>query len=175
MIEEEKFSDYFSTSDIENIQSHEIDVLIRIGFRTLRGDILSCAKYGIWSYHHGDHTVNRGGPAGVWEVLEDWDETGVTLHILTEDLVGGNILYKSSGFTDGLSINRSRNNYFWKAASFLPRKLEELYKLGESSFFEQVETDNADPLFYYNRLYTCLLYTSPSPRDQRGSRMPSSA
>ena len=25
------------------------------------------------------------------------------------------------------------------------------------------------------QLYTCLLYTSPSPRDQRGSRMPSSA
>ena len=24
-------------------------------------------------------------------------------------------------------------------------------------------------------IYTCLLYTSPSPRDQRGSRMPSSA
>ena len=24
-------------------------------------------------------------------------------------------------------------------------------------------------------LYGCLLYTSPSPRDQRGSRMPSSA
>ena len=27
----------------------------------------------------------------------------------------------------------------------------------------------------FARLYTCLLYTSPSPRDQRGSRMPSSA
>ena len=30
----------------------------------------------------------------------------------------------------------------------------------------------------YKRLldiYSCLLYTSPSPRDQRGSRMPSSA
>ena len=26
-----------------------------------------------------------------------------------------------------------------------------------------------------NRSYACLLYTSPSPRDQRGSRMPSSA
>ena len=26
-----------------------------------------------------------------------------------------------------------------------------------------------------NETYTCLLYTSPSPRDQRGSRMPSSA
>ena len=26
-----------------------------------------------------------------------------------------------------------------------------------------------------SELYLCLLYTSPSPRDQRGSRMPSSA
>ena len=26
-----------------------------------------------------------------------------------------------------------------------------------------------------HRLWNCLLYTSPSPRDQRGSRMPSSA
>ena len=33
------------------------------------------------------------------------------------------------------------------------------------------------PLRYYqNNVYgSCLLYTSPSPRDQRGSRMPSSA
>ena len=28
---------------------------------------------------------------------------------------------------------------------------------------------------YYEENLTCLLYTSPSPRDQRGSRMPSSA
>ena len=27
----------------------------------------------------------------------------------------------------------------------------------------------------YQEVITCLLYTSPSPRDQRGSRMPSSA
>ena len=37
-------------------------------------------------------------------------------------------------------------------------KIDELLKLAEE------ETSN-----------TCLLYTSPSPRDQRGSRMPSSA
>ena len=28
---------------------------------------------------------------------------------------------------------------------------------------------------FWPRALTCLLYTSPSPRDQRGSRMPSSA
>ena len=34
-----------------------------------------------------------------------------------------------------------------------------------------IEHDGA----HLNDLQTCLLYTSPSPRDQRGSRMPSSA
>ena len=28
---------------------------------------------------------------------------------------------------------------------------------------------------FMSRYISCLLYTSPSPRDQRGSRMPSSA
>ena len=31
------------------------------------------------------------------------------------------------------------------------------------------------PCFFLNPVDSCLLYTSPSPRDQRGSRMPSSA
>ena len=37
-------------------------------------------------------------------------------------------------------------------------------------------TTSANSYGYGNYAYgTCLLYTSPSPRDQRGSRMPSSA
>ena len=38
------------------------------------------------------------------------------------------------------------------------------------------EDDDAPIIRYVNTLiFSCLLYTSPSPRDQRGSRMPSSA
>ena len=33
----------------------------------------------------------------------------------------------------------------------------------------------ADIVGYEGQYQVCLLYTSPSPRDQRGSRMPSSA
>ena len=40
-------------------------------------------------------------------------------------------------------------------------------KNGAESAYEPVETTDENG--------TCLLYTSPSPRDQRGSRMPSSA
>ena len=42
-----------------------------------------------------------------------------------------------------------------------------LLELQESN---QSAAGSANGLFF-----TCLLYTSPSPRDQRGSRMPSSA
>ena len=45
---------------------------------------------------------------------------------------------------------------------------------------DEVESSETEPLvedsYYANGdINTCLLYTSPSPRDQRGSRMPSSA
>ena len=37
------------------------------------------------------------------------------------------------------------------------------------------ESADSSPFPLYDLMYPCLLYTSPSPRDQRGSRMPSSA
>ena len=43
-------------------------------------------------------------------------------------------------------------------------------QLAVSAVISALESYAAD-----NGTYTCLLYTSPSPRDQRGSRMPSSA
>ena len=44
------------------------------------------------------------------------------------------------------------------------------YEVDKSTGAMFVDRFLATPMFY-----PCLLYTSPSPRDQRGSRMPSSA
>ena len=41
--------------------------------------------------------------------------------------------------------------------------------------FKQFIQDNALDIVQIDSCRICLLYTSPSPRDQRGSRMPSSA
>jgi folate-dependent phosphoribosylglycinamide formyltransferase PurN len=149
---ETKFSDYISNDDVEKIKAHNVDVFVRLGFRILRGGILKASKYGIWSFHHGDNSVNRGGPAGAWEVLESWDETGVILQILSEDLDGGTILSKSYSATDKVSIIRNKNNYYWKALSMLPRKLKALHALGEEAFFNSLDADNSTD-FYYNRLF----------------------
>ena len=40
---------------------------------------------------------------------------------------------------------------------------------------DQFQSQLVDFAFYGAYYIGCLLYTSPSPRDQRGSRMPSSA
>ena len=48
---------------------------------------------------------------------------------------------------------------------------------GEQITFDSLAWDmkTGDGDWLVSGTYTCLLYTSPSPRDQRGSRMPSSA
>ncbi|MCE7995987.1 MAG: hypothetical protein HEP71_28665 [Roseivirga sp.] len=148
-----KFSDRVLPEDIEKIRAYDLDLLFRSGYNILRGDILTVTRYGIWSYHHGDNKVNRGGPAGTWEVLEGWDENGALLQILTEDLDGGITLSESTIQTNKKSLIGNRNTLYWKASSMLPRKIEELHRLGEKKFFEQVDEQNAAPSFYYNRLY----------------------
>jgi hypothetical protein len=148
-----KFSDYFSEDDIQKIKEYNLDVLIRSGFRILRKEILNVAKYGIWSYHHGDNNVNRGDPPGFWEVLNGWGETGSILQILSEDLDGGTVLYRSFSQTDTTSVNRNINQYYWKSTSFINRKLKELYFKGEKLFFEKVNRENQHPGFYSECLY----------------------
>ena len=54
------------------------------------------------------------------------------------------------------------NNILWQGVA----ETEDAYMMGMYSLFD------ASPEVSF---YTCLLYTSPSPRDQRGARMPSSA
>jgi len=148
-----QLSDRLIDEDIDKIKQHDVDLFIRLGFRILRGEILSVARYGVWSYHHGDNFVNRGGPPGFWEVFDNYPITGSILQILTEDLDNGRVLCRSWSATDHLSVHRNGNNYFWKSLSFFPRKLQELYDKGEKEFFKQVDSQNQDPTMYSHRLY----------------------
>src|SRR5215208_1938431 len=78
-----KFSDWFPQDAIEKIRTYDLDVAISFGFRILRGEALRIAKHGVWSYHHGDNLVNRGGPAGFWEVMDGSPINGSVLQVLS--------------------------------------------------------------------------------------------
>ena len=148
-----KISEYFHTSDLEEIEKYQIDILVRAGFGILRGSILTLPKYGVWSFHHGDNLLNRGGPAGFWESFESWPETGSILQILSEDLDNGQVLCRSFSCTDSLSVQDNKNNYYWKTSSFMTRKLQELHRDGERVFFAKVKKENETPVFYSEKLY----------------------
>jgi len=149
-----KFWDIIDDDDVERIKSYDLDVLLLLGFRLLKGGILNCAKSGIWSFHHGDNNVLRGKPSGFWEVFEHHPVTGSMLQILNEKIDDGTVIARSYTATNQFSVLNSRNKHFWKSLALVPRKLHELYELGEDEFLKRAEVLNPAPCFYDRRMYS---------------------
>lgn len=140
-----KHVDYFSEDSSMEIAAHQPDVLIRLGFRIIKGTILEVPTYGIWSFHHGDNLVNKGGPPCFWEVMLGWPSTGSILQILTEKLDDGKVLYRSWSQTNPLSVNRNANKVYWKSLYFIPRLLERIHRHGEEALQDILEHTEAKP------------------------------
>src|SRR6476646_6975820 len=126
-----RFVQRFPPEAIEKIQSKNLDVLLRFGFNILHGEILTSARYGVWSYHHGDNEFYRGGPAHFWELVERNPLSGVMLQVLTEELDGGLVLCKSL-FNTEPSVALSTNRFvpYWGATGQVIQKLNQLHQFG---------------------------------------------
>jgi hypothetical protein len=151
-----RFVHRFPPNAVEEIRRQKIDVLLRFGFNILRGDILTAAKYGVWSYHHGDNDDYRGGPAHFWEIYEGNPMSGVILQVLTEQLDAGKVLYKGLFSTrPGISTALNRVQPYWGASTFVIQKLRELHEHG----WEHVEGKVLAPVPYRGKK---TIYTKPS-------------
>ena len=62
--------------------------------KDLKGEILNICRLGIISFHHGDNNFNRGGPPGFWEVFNREPSTGFIIQRLTEEIDGGDVIFK---------------------------------------------------------------------------------
>jgi hypothetical protein len=149
-----KYCDYLLAIDFEKIKSLKLDVSIRFGFRIIKGEFLNIAKFGIWSFHHADNRVNRGGPPGYWELFSGIGTTGITLQILNADLDGGLVLSRSICGNQGISITRNRNNIFLRSVPMMLEKLSQLHDLGWEKFVAQHQGGNVD-------VYSAPLYQTP--------------
>lgn len=160
---QKKFTDTFSVRDIESIRTYELDIIIRLGFRILRGEILQVPKFGIWSFHHGDNRVNRGGPPCFWEVMQGEETTGSVLQILSEKLDDGKVIYRSWSHTDPLSVQRNADKVFWKSLYFVPREIKNLALLGGEKWLESKEV-----LQHASSQYNPPLYRPPGNFEMAG-------
>jgi hypothetical protein len=138
------FLDIFSDEDANIIKKYNLDIILRHEFNIIRGDILNSSKYGIWSYHHADNSINRGSPAGFWEIVNNEPYCGVTLQRLTPELDGGLIIDKAY-FNWHWSFYKNNNNLLEKSVVLLFKNINKLLEDGH------IETKKS--LTYYNPLY----------------------
>lgn len=118
-IKKGKYSEYFSDEDIETIKSLDLDFIVRFGFNIIRGEILTTAKYGIWSYHHDDPSVIRGGPPCFWEMYHSFTTTGSILQRLTDKLDGGIVLYEGQFPTHPFSYKKNLDQAYMESSKWL--------------------------------------------------------
>ncbi|MBZ9631485.1 hypothetical protein LB465_11905 [Salegentibacter sp. LM13S] len=148
---EKIYSYRFTEEKITEVKNLDLDVLIRFGFSILKGDILNTARHGVWSLHHGDNAINRGGPPAFWEVVNRENVTGITLQKLSEDLDGGRVIKKSFIKTNTTSFYRNKNEAFWAGVELFNLALDEL-----SQGILKYEEKKILPF------YSCPLYKNPT-------------
>ena len=105
---ETRYSDRLDDATLKAARTVPVDFLIRDGFGILRGGVLSLARGGVLSFHHGDNRVHRGGPALYWEFSEGRECTGVVLQRLTDELDGGVVVARGWADVVGWDYNRTR-------------------------------------------------------------------
>lgn len=149
----------FSEADLERVRLADLDVIIRIGFNILRGGILEAARYGIWSFHHGDNDLYRGSPPYMWEMMEESPRCGAILQVLTDRLDDGLVLAKGQYACEShVSLFRNRIGPFWGSAYFLIWKLRDLHRSG----FEALKAAAMPAAPYGGRK---ALYSKPGNRE----------
>jgi len=144
-----KYTDYFSAKDLDLIRSYQPDVIIRFGFNILRGEILTLAKQGVWSFHHADHRTIRGGPAGFWEYILGHQTTGAILQQLTEKLDEGIILRQGKFELIKHSFRENLNNLLFSSSGWVANALTELHNNGSISNQQEILSSQQAPLYRY--------------------------
>lgn len=77
---------------IMQLELCQFDAAIRANSHILTGGILSIARTGIFSVHHGEISKYRGQPPGLWEVINKEPATHYVVQVVNEVLDGGLII-----------------------------------------------------------------------------------
>jgi hypothetical protein len=142
-----KFSQYFSPEDVAAIQSYELDFILRFAFGIIRGEILTSARYGVWSFHHGDETKFRGAPPAFWEIYRNDPVTGAILQRLTDRLDGGVVLQRAYIRTRPYSHGSNLDAILW-ATSHMPARVCRDIQNGVAQYLDASPSRTDAPIYY---------------------------
>lgn len=123
-------------ADLEKLRAEKFDVLLRFCDCILKGGILDSARHGVISFHHGDNRVNRGGPAAFWEVYHRQPVTGFIIQRLSEELDGGEVLFRGWTQTQ-ISWLRNQATLFRISYYYMRKVLKDMAARGGAAALEE--------------------------------------
>jgi hypothetical protein len=124
---------------LAELQRWDLDVLLKLGSGAVRGAVMTCARHGVWAYHHGDPVAYPGGPPLFWEIYDGTPVSQSVLKALTHEPEAAAVIYRSFSAADPISLHRSRTRVYWKSAEFVGRKLRDLHRDRELAIPEDGE------------------------------------
>ncbi len=142
-----RFGERLTDRDLDVIRRHDLDVILRFSFGIIKGGILTAARYGVWSFHHGDEREFRGRPPGFWELVEGRPVVGAILQRLTERLDGGVVLHRGFFRTTPASYRRTRDDAFLGSAVW-PSIVIRQIQLGDTAALEAPPSKTEAPIRY---------------------------
>jgi len=146
VIRKGKYSQYFSEDDIDLIRKHNLDFILRFGFGIIRGEILNTARFGVWSFHHGDEMKYRGGPFGFWEIYKGDSVTGAILQRLTDRLDGGVVLKKGFIKTINTSYFQNQSAILFESVEW-PAQVCIDIKIGNAKYLDLPPSKTTAPIY----------------------------
>jgi len=132
-------SQTFNSTTLKKLYDSKVDVFIKLGFGLFHRDVLSTAKYGIWTFYFKDGQINQDIPSSLWKSSENKNETEAGLKKIGDKSSNDRVLCRSYFRTNKLSSVGNQNACYWNTTPFLYREIHKLSTLGENGYFAQVK------------------------------------
>lgn len=114
-----KYGEALAENTLDFVRSLQPDFILRFTYGVLRGEVLQVARYGVWSFHHGNPTEFRGQPPGFWEIATGSPTVGAMLQVLSDELDAGRILHQGSFKTLPQSYAKMRDKLYFGVGSWV--------------------------------------------------------
>ena len=151
--------DVFSSVDAGKIKSYNLDIILKHEFKTIKGDILSSAKYGIWSLLHEGSDINFVTPKGLWVILFHQTSVRVTLQQLTSKL-NSELVIDNAFFNYHWSYIKTKNMMLEASISLLFKNIRQLQISEYIPTKSSVEYDSSNNTLYFKYIlkYIFIFY-----------------
>ena len=114
-----------------SMKEEAVDVILNLGSAAPTAELVSSARYGIWSFRFSDSSNDSPCAPLFWELYEENPVSEVSIRV-QKDLSGSSrTIFSSQATTNKTSLYRNRNPIYWKCVEIGLRCLRELELRGD--------------------------------------------